>query len=175
MYKIFSSVIYIMSSKPKYVYIDPSLDNELQLIEELNNNIKKNKKIFMFIFMDGCMPCNQAKPQWLLIEEFINSHSKYNDVIIVLINQVLFPKLLNAGFPPTGFPTFRYIHDNNVEEYNDSRNTDDFIKWINSKTNQKGGRSKHISRKNCRNKKYITKRKTTKKRMNKKKTTKRKL
>ena len=143
-----------MSGKAKYIYISPSSNDESQLIEQVNNDINNNKKVFMFTFMDGCGPCNQAKPQWILIEDLIKEHPKYNDTVIALVNNLSFDKIKNAGEQPMGYPNFRYIHDKKVEEYEKDRSADAFIEWINSKTSQKGGRRRKSRKRKSNKRKY---------------------
>ena len=123
-------------------------NNKAKSVEvvELNNN---GYHIFMFIFMDGCGHCEDAKPAWHNLKN-LNLHN----VALVLLNQKLlddsnFSDLKNIiGKQPIGFPAFKYIHKNTVNEYNDGREEASFKKWIHEKTKsnkkkqQKGGRKK---------------------------------
>ena len=123
-------------------------NNKAKSVEvvELNNN---GYHIFMFIFMDGCGHCEDAKPAWHNLKNL-----NLDNVALVLLNQKLlddsnFSDLKNIiGKQPIGFPAFKYIHKNTVNEYNDGREEASFKKWIHEKTKsnkkkqQKGGRKK---------------------------------
>jgi len=137
-----------MSRKARVIEIDPLMNGYQNDIENFNNDLGSGKHIFLFLFMDGCGPCNQAKPQWKKMQKmFKNSHGNREDVVVAAINQKLFEKLNNAGKEPMGYPCLRYIKGPSVEEYEDSsiqnkdRTTESFINWIESKIQkQRGGR-----------------------------------
>jgi len=133
-------------------------------VVELNNN---GYHIFMFIFMDGCGHCEHAKPAWHNLKNL-----NLDNVALVLLNQKLlddsnFSYLKNIiGKQPIGFPAFKYIHKNTVNEYNDGRDEDSLKKWIhqksksNTKKNQKGG-TKRTAKKSKKSKKMQKTKKTT--------------
>jgi hypothetical protein len=137
-----------MLRKAKIIEIDPLMSKYEDSISDFNYDIGSGKHIFLFLFMDGCGPCNQTKPQWKKIQKMIKkSHGNRNDVVIAAINQKLFNNLNRVGREPMGYPCLRYIKGPSVEEYEDcniqnkDRSTDSFINWIESKVQkQNGGR-----------------------------------
>ena len=123
-------------------------------IETLNSFIKDGHHIFALIYMEGCGPCNDTRPEWKKLENILkHDNLKNNDVLIVDIDKDVLGKVNNIGSEPKGFPTIRYINKNKSEDFEDSdlndeykrRKIDSFVKWIKSKTNKKQGgkRMKH--------------------------------
>jgi hypothetical protein len=122
------------------IFLEPITD----LIEEKN---KKNmallkqhhnsgKQCFLFLYMDGCGPCNMTKESWKDINKHIKKQHLSNDnVIVAEINKDLFDEMENIGTEPMGFPTLRYINNKGkiVEEYESSRTPQAFAQWIESK------------------------------------------
>ncbi len=127
--------------------------------KELDKCIKdKDKKIFLLIFMIGCGPCEATKPEWLNIKSKLdNELNNDNNIVIADLEQSLLNDLENLPKQPMGFPTMYYITDggNICEEFDDGRDVDSFIKWIESKTNsiQQGGKKNKKSKKSKKNKK----------------------
>lgn len=119
-------------------------------LENFNKSISSGKKVFLFLFMDGCGPCNETKPEWKKFQEQLKNKSQKNEVVVATaINQALFDKLVGAGSEPMGYPCLRYINGKTIEEYEDAnienkdRSAGSFIKWVDSKTTggkQAGGR-----------------------------------
>ena len=123
--------------KAHFLYIDPTIDNHEQLIDTFNDHVKSKKHIFLFLFMDGCGPCNETKPKWNNIKKYLkNDYANNNDLVISAINQKLFNKLNAIGNEPMGYPTLRYINAPMIEEYEDAdiskkdRSTESFADWI---------------------------------------------
>jgi hypothetical protein len=151
-----------MSRKATIIEIDPLMSDYQNEIENFNNHIGEGRHIFLFLFMDGCGPCNETKPKWKKIQKMIKqSHGNREDVVVAAINQKLFENLNNAGKEPMGYPCLRYIKGPSVEEYEDStvqnkdRTTESFINWIESKIQkQKGGRK---TKRRCRGGKWSLK------------------
>ena len=138
-----------MLEKAKLIEILPNKSNHEFQIESLNNDISSGKHVFLFLFMDGCGPCNETKPKWKNIKKYFKHHDN-SDIVVATINQVLFKKLNKSGNEPMGYPCLRYIKHPSVEEYEDSeisdkdRSTDSFIEWIKSKTGDKNIKIKRI-------------------------------
>jgi len=112
---------------------------DMSLVNSLNHDIKNGKQLFIFIFMDGCGPCNSTKPSWDNIRPKLERKYKDDDsTVIVRLNKDLFDKMSNIGEDPAGFPTLRRISSNGnvIEEYENSglnkldRSTTSFINWI---------------------------------------------
>jgi hypothetical protein len=94
------------------------------------------KQSFLFLYMDGCGPCNMAKESWKDISKHIKKdHLKNKNVCVAEINKNLFGQIQNIGSDPMGFPTLRYINNNGkiIEEYESSRSPEAFAQWIESK------------------------------------------
>ena len=87
------------------------------IIDEINKLLKNGKNVFLFVYMDGCGPCNSTIPQWDNIPNNLNEHVKHqDDIVTVRINKDLFPLLQNMGSEPGGFPSLRHVTNNQVEE-----------------------------------------------------------
>lgn len=130
-------MVYLEINKKNYNSGTPSL------IDKLNNQLnKKNSKIFILFYMEGCGPCNATRPEWSKIKNVLsNDILNNNDIAIISIDQELTSKLKNIKTAPNSFPTIRFITNagENVENYEDSnilkkdRTIDSFIEWINFK------------------------------------------
>lgn len=117
------------------------------LIDQLNKHLtRKDDKIFILFYMEGCGPCNATRPEWsklknVLSDNFLNRE----DIVIISIDKDLSSKLKNIGNEPNSFPTIRYItHAGKINEnYEDSniakkdRTIDSFIEWIKNKSGEK--------------------------------------
>ena len=135
-------------------------------INILNDSIKKGKQVFALIYMDGCGPCNAARPEWTKIENVLKNDSLNDNknILVVDIDKDVVDKIDNFGTEPKGFPTIRYISNEGktIEDFEDSklndefktRTIDSFIEWIKLKSNemqkgstktQKGGKRKRMT------------------------------
>jgi hypothetical protein len=78
--------------------------------KDINKHINNGKDVFLLIYMEGCGPCNQVRPEWKKIENIFQNknNQKYNNVVIADIESELLDsiKLMNQ---PVGFPTMKYI------------------------------------------------------------------
>jgi hypothetical protein len=134
---------------------------------QLDNLVaKKNTKIFLLIFMEGCGPCNATRPEWSKLKNVIpKPFLRNNNIIIADIDHISSEKLKNVT-QPSGFPNMTFITDGGetVEKYEDcnievkDRTIDSFVKWIEFKT----GKSIEKTKKNN-TKKNNTKKNNTKK------------
>ena len=115
-------------------------DEKKKYINDFNSYRRQGKPIFLFLYWVGCNPCELAKVAWKDIP------SNNDDIVIAAINKDLFPELENIGTSPLGFPDFRYIKGETIEEYNGPKTTDGFSNWIRSKTgvSMTGGKKKRI-------------------------------
>lgn len=156
--------------RPTFLVIGEQNDDlneiENQKIQVLKDGIKKNKHVFLFVFMNTCGPCIQTKPQWDNTQDLLEKkYGNRDDYIVARMNYKFFDELGNAGSEPSGFPTLRYVKNENAEEYEDSgfgdRNTDSFIQWITEKMEKDTKNSKKLNAKSKRTKKS-SKRKTQK-------------
>ena len=53
-----------MPRKATVIEIDPLMSNYQNSIENFNGHVGSGKHIFLFLFMDGCGPCNSTKENW---------------------------------------------------------------------------------------------------------------
>ena len=167
-----------------FLHIDKQkLDNGdgEKLVEDLYNNTgNKDNKIFLLIFMEGCGPCNETRPEWSKLENVLSQDFlDRDDIYIYSIDYTLLDdkdqdktKIIQS---PSSFPTMRFITNagKSVENYEDSsienkdRSIDSFIEWIKSKSGEenitksehKGGRKTRKTRRRI-YKKNIKRRKT---------------
>jgi len=128
------------SQNKKFDEITPEMNGLENALEDFNKSISSGKKVFLFLFMDGCGPCNETKPEWKKFQEQLKNKSHKNEAVVaVAVNQKLFDKLLGAGNEPMGYPCLRYINGATIEEYEDAnienkdRSAGSFIKWVESK------------------------------------------
>ena len=133
--------------------------NDTKEIEELNKLLnEKNIHIFLFIFMDGCGYCDDAKPELKKLENMKN-YKDSDNLVISDINESLLDSINNSSVKENirGFPTFRHFTNGTYENYEDSKdltNTDNkvssFSEWIYKKTknlHMKGGQKKRETKK----------------------------
>jgi len=124
---------------------------------ELNNSMKAKKQVFLLIYMEGCGPCNDTRPEWKKIENPLNENKngKYNNVVVAEIDKDNLKKLAFIKDDLKGYPSMKYISNNgSVQEdfediniKNKTRTIDSFMEWIDSKIKkdrhhkgQKGGK-----------------------------------
>lgn len=127
----------------KFLHINENSDTE-RTVQELNTSIESGKNIFMLIYMEGCGPCNQVRPEWKKLENVLKNYN-YKNVVIVDINKDVFDKMKTKIDPPIGFPTIKYISKNGIvqEDFensniqNKNREIDAFVDWIHSKLHKK--------------------------------------
>lgn len=167
------------------VYLEITKNNSNQYVEKLNKQLaKKDGKSFVLIYMEGCGPCNETRPEWSKLKNVISKDVlNDDDIMVVAIDKDVVGKI-DKITEPNGFPTIRYITDggDTVETYEDSeietkdRSVDSFVNWIQHKTNrdnvskadeqeQNGGRKyarySRVTRKNRNKRKRMTKYKRT--------------
>jgi hypothetical protein len=139
-----------MSRNIKIIEIDPNINGYEDFIKDFNDAVDSEKHIFLFLFMDGCGPCNETKPQWKKMQKLLKKDRKINnaDIIVASINQKLFERLRGIGNEPMGYPCLRCVKGNAIEEYEDSiinnknRSAESFIEWIESKVKKQYGGKK---------------------------------
>jgi len=139
---------------------------------QLDNLVaKKNTKIFLLIFMEGCGPCNATRPEWSKLKNVIpKPFLRNNNIIIADIDHISSEKLKNVT-QPSGFPNMTFITDGGetVENYEDcnievkDRTIDSFVKWIEFKTGKSIEKTKKNNTKKNYTKKNNTKKNNTKK------------
>lgn len=105
-------------------FLDVTSKNQLQ---ELDSQHKMGKNIFVLIYMNGCGPCNETKPEWKKLE------NQFRDIIVAQIDKdTLPPSDSNETFclDVDGFPTIRNYNGRKKIEYNSHRKVEHFKKWI---------------------------------------------
>ena len=117
----------------EFLHINSSNDNAQQFDKMVNDG----KHVFVIIYMEGCRPCNETRPEWTKIENILGQPQqkiKYPGVVVADVDQIVCNNIKHIS-DLSGFPTMRYISDrgNIVENYENDRSIDAFIKWIDSK------------------------------------------
>jgi len=128
------------------VYIEINKKSYHKLIDKLNKYLSnKDAKIFILIYMEGCGPCNETRPEWSKLKNVLSSDFlNRQDIVIVSIDKDLFGKLKNANKEPMSFPTIRFMTNagekvqtyEDAEIFNKDRKIDSFIEWIKLKTGE---------------------------------------
>ena len=132
-------MVYLEINKKNYNTRTPNLPEQLN--KYLSN---KNNKSFVLIFMEGCGPCNETRPEWSKLKNILSKSNNNKTIGVFSIDKDLVSKVSKLK-EPTSFPTMRYITDsgNKVENYEDSdiskkdRTIDSFIEWIKHKSGEK--------------------------------------
>lgn len=111
--------------------------NSSNNVEEFDKMVNDGKHVFVLIYMEGCGPCNATRPEWTKIKNILGQPQqkiKYPGVVIADVDQIVCNNIKHIS-SLSGFPTMRYISDrgNVVENYENDRSIDAFIKWIDSK------------------------------------------
>jgi len=130
----------------EFLHINPSTQNSHTFDKMVNNG----KNVFVLIYMEGCGPCNQTRPEWTKIKNILGQPQqkmKYPGVVIADVDQSECSNI-NHISDLSGFPTMRYISGkgNVVENYENERSIDAFIKWIDSKHGSFVDRTPTVSR-----------------------------
>ena len=117
----------------EFLHINSSNKNTQQFDKMVNDG----KHVFVLIYMEGCRPCNETRPEWTKIENILGQPQqkiKYPGVVVADVDQIVCNNIKHIS-DLSGFPTMRYISDrgNIVENYENDRSIDAFIKWIDSK------------------------------------------
>jgi len=119
------------------------MDASSKNLAVFKKHIANKKPAFLFLYMDGCGPCERAKKGWAHISDHLSDQERkrHHSVMIAQINQNLFSRLQSIGSQPRGFPTFRFIRGSHIEEYNGGREGKDLANWIRTSLHIK--REKH--------------------------------
>ena len=126
----------------KFIHINNERD-----VSQLKDSIYSNKVIFMLIYMEGCGPCNQVRPEWKKLENVLhkyNKNPKYKNVVIIDINKDILEKAKTNIKAPIGFPTITFVFKNGTiqesfeesKSPNKNREIDAFVSWIETKLHE---------------------------------------
>ncbi len=109
--------------------------------KQINDIIKKSKHVFILVYMVGCGPCDATRPEWKKMCESLKKQYSSNDDVAILDLDSNFMNDVEGLGDVNGFPTIKYISNNGnvIESYDEDRNSDAFIKWIESKVSKKTG------------------------------------
>lgn len=128
-----------------YLHIEnkPSNMGGKGLVAELNKLMSvKNNKTFMFVFMEGCGPCNATRPEWKKLQNVLPANFlNRKDIAIVSVDHIMADNVTHLTPKPSSFPTMRYITNSGhtSENYEDcnidvkDRQIDSFVKWMENK------------------------------------------
>ena len=151
-------MVYLEINKKNYQNGKPNL------IEKLNKHLSnKDDKIFILIYMEGCGPCNETRPEWSKLKNVLSTNIlNKDDIIIVSIDKDLYSKLKYANKEPMSFPTIRFMTNagEKIETYEDSqisnkdRKIDSFVEWIELKTGENNIENSKKYNKTYKNVKY---------------------
>jgi len=122
----------------------------------------KKKHIFVLIYMEGCLPCSNARPEWKKLNNVLKKYKNDENIIIMDIDN----EVLNNNTPivqPSSYPTFQYItnNGNTIENYEESniekkdRSIDSFVNWIENTLKKENLVNKNRLIKNNKTKKLI--------------------
>ena len=131
----------------KFYSIHKNKNDHKKTIELFNKHMKNPKgKTFILIFMEGCRPCKATRPEWEKLENVLDHDFMDKNHIAIADVDMELTKHLDSVQEPPGFPTMRFISNNDnqlvVENYEDSniaskdRSVDSFIEWIKEKTRE---------------------------------------
>jgi len=145
-------------------------DNDETKINNVNDHISAGHHAYIFVYMDGCGPCNSTKPNWSNFAKKYKSANANTDknIMIVRINKDLFGNLEGAGGEPGGFPTLRHISNKTSSEYEKQmgdkadRSTESFNNWANGQSGGKIRKTKRRKTQKTKTKKTKTKRQKAK-------------
>ncbi len=125
------------------VFLEITKNNSKQHIDKVNKQLsKKDGKLFVLIYMEGCGPCNETRPEWSKLKNVLSKDILNDDNIMVLAIDKDVVGQVDKIAEPASFPTIRYITDagKTAETYEDSeietkdRSIDSFVDWIQHKT-----------------------------------------
>jgi thiol-disulfide isomerase/thioredoxin len=106
-------------------FLDVKDDKALQ---KLKKHYEDGMNVFVLIYMNGCGPCEETKPEWLNLK-----NKKWDNTIVAQIDKDILPERGVFSLEKiSGFPTIRHFSKGKEEDYNDKRNSQLFEKWINS-------------------------------------------
>ena len=123
----------------------------IKRLEEIISDNPSNN-VFMLVYMEGCGPCNNVRPEWKKLENILKELNNRNDVAIVDVDKDFFEKIKYIQNKKlTGFPTIIYVTKKGkfIENYEDSdvkdkdRSIDSFVEWIKLKTKEDQGSTNH--------------------------------
>ena len=135
-----------------------------QLEKIIHDN--SSNKVFMLVYMEGCGPCNNVRPEWKKLENVMSELNNRNDVAIVDVDKDFFEKIKYVQNKKlSGFPTIIYITNKGqvIEDYEDSnvankdRSIDSFVEWIKLKTKENENLKNHNKTYKTSPKKYAKK------------------
>lgn len=131
--------------------------NTSSKMEELDDILKKmGHHCFLLIYMNGCGPCNETRPEWAKLKNVIDYTS---GLTVATLEESNVSKLKNLKFNATSFPTMLYICDGQYDQYMGARSIDDFVSWI----SEKKGSKRKLKKGGSKSKKRRSYRRSTKK------------
>jgi len=118
-----------------------------ETLQKLTKYYKDGVNVFVLIYMNGCGPCEQTKPEWSQLK-----NKKWENSIIAQIDKDVLPEYgsIFSLEKISGFPTIRHYSKGKEEDYNEpERNAELFEKWIDyqlaDKTKPKSIHTGHFS------------------------------
>lgn len=116
-----------------FIHIAASDADKAHKIKQFNAHIKDGKHAFTLFYLDGCGPCNAARPEWNKIRNAMSDEHKHNrDILVAEIDQAtLNDGIVHNSGDIEGFPTIRYIvKGKKRDEYEGDRTMESFTRWM---------------------------------------------
>lgn len=107
--------------------------NEIENTERLQEMLDNKKNVFVLVYMIGCMPCKYTLPEWNKLRgcKELEQFRDNDDIVVANVEQSMCEKMHHKDLENImSFPTIKHIRHNDVQDYNDERNTKAFSKWI---------------------------------------------
>jgi thiol-disulfide isomerase/thioredoxin len=114
------------------------VDNDESL--ELYNSLINEMPAMVLFYMPGCGHCEMMKPEWEKFEKEISNLD--NDLLVSRVRNDYIPKI-EGSKDILGYPTiFKIVNGKKVDEFDEERNSEEFIKYLESMNpdNMKGGK-----------------------------------
>ena len=107
-------------------FLDVKDDKTLQKLKKYHED---GINVFVLIYMNGCGPCEETKPEWLDLKD-----KKWDNSIVAQIDKDVLPERGAFSLEKiSGFPTIRHYSKGKEEDYNENtRSSQMFEKWINN-------------------------------------------
>lgn len=82
-----------------FVHVDPHAKQAMPIVKEW---WESKPHVYVLVYMEGCGPCNQVRPEWQQLSELLPPRS---DIGIIDIDQEVLPELQSSIPQPDAFPT----------------------------------------------------------------------
>jgi hypothetical protein len=142
---VYSKQVRTMSGhSPEFINSEFSVStNDADKVAAVKAALAANDHVFVFIYMDGCGHCVAAEAAWV---DFTKEANNRSNAAAFAVSSAMMGSFGSAlGDAPTGFPTFRCVHNGKATDYNGGRSVSDLIGWMDGtipSQTQSGGTNK---------------------------------